>query len=174
MCTSCPPHPNPEWAWREIERAVVAAQLDERTPRESLEAMCKVVREQFGVPSEVLSDAGSPEIHTHGVLFERGGERVAVRWTGNALDDATNRRLERLFGLVGACFGRHTGDSEMRTIDVHRLRNHVAGIHANVELAKLLVDSESPTSQRDQIVKALEHALMNCRAMLQDTDAQKK
>lgn len=176
MCTLDPPTPNLELAWLEIERAAVAAQMDERTPHESLEAMCNAVRQHLGVPSELSTDGAPPEIHTHRAVVERGRETVTVSWMGNALDDATNRRLERLFALVGERTGDHAGHADHATpsLDVHRLRNHVAGIQANVELAKLLVDTAPPASHRDEIVKALEHALTKCRAMVNDMDARKK
>lgn len=170
MCTLDPPTPNLERAWREIERAAVAARMDERTPYESLEAMSQVLREHLGVASELSTHGATPSPYSHRAVVGEGEESFTIAWMGSTLSDATNRRLERLFVFVGERIGEPT----MRSVDVHRLRNHVAGIQANVELAKLLADTESPAMHREEIVKALEHALTKCRTMTNDLDAPKQ
>lgn len=152
-------------AWGDLERAFVAALLNEISMTQATDRMKAALQERLGLASSLLNG--------HHPVEDSAGEHILIGSSpdGTAMtlvlsrravfEGAQRERLRRLYeALIQASRPLHRSGPLL-----HQLRNRLTGLQANVEFAELMTsDAQAvePTPQREEILTALKHAMNAC------------
>lgn len=152
-------------AWGEIERAFVAAMLNEIKMPQATDRMKVALQKHLGLASSLLNG--------HHPAEDTAGEHILIGSIpdGTAMTLVLSRRAvfeagqkERLKRLYEAMIEASHPLLRSGAL-LHRLRNRLTGLQANVEFAELMtVDAQAaePTPQREEVLTALKHAMTAC------------
>jgi len=181
-----------ETAWRGIESALIAAQLEEIAPDEACDRMCASLKTHLGIRCVLLdghqmrsasddlpSQSACVRLLLGSVIDGNAATLVLTKdrdpnapYDSEASSPAALgvsrqelERLKRVFLLL-----LQIAYPIPRSVEtLHHLRNRLAGLQANLELLEMILPRTSAGAgvpkQDDEITSALDHALQVCREM---------